>query len=389
VRTIRRLWDYRDLILALGLGVLFLLEVRLVESPIEDLPFVAGELGVTLSFVAGLALIGSIALRRWAPLVLLPFMTAWVLLSGSPLEGWTTPLVALVVAAYSLGSLTRRRSAVVSGIWVAALIATVIVLHPDVAQDPGDFVVATLTLAGPWLGGYAIRKREDRELALERRAIKLERIRDQETRAAVAEERARIARELHDVVAHAISVIVLQARGGRRALASDPDATRDALDAIETTGTEALADMRRLLGVFRTDGDGLELAPRPSLRHIEALVAQVRDAGLPIELSVEGEPVDLPAGVDVSAYRILQEALTNALRHAGPTTARVVIRYDNGALDLEVMDSGRGTQRSAEYGHGLAGMRERVALFGGSLDAGPRPEGGFAVRARLPLGETT
>jgi signal transduction histidine kinase len=388
VGILRSLWPHRDVILPLALAVSYLIEVQLVESPVDDLPTVTGELGLRLSFLSGLLLIGSLLVRRRTPMLLLLPMTAWVVLSGSPLESWTAPFVALVVAAYTLGSKTRGNAAVVSGVWLAALIAAVIALHPDVANDIGDLVVAALTLAGPWLGGVTIRKREDREAALERRAAKLERIRAHETQAAVAEERARIARELHDIVAHAISVVVLQARGGRRALAADPSATRDALHAIEATGTEALADMRRLLGVYRTDGDRLELAPWPSLRHVDTLVAQVRDAGLPIELSVEGDPIDLPAGIDVSAYRILQEALTNALRHAGPATARVVVRYGTSSLDLEVADTGAGSRTLTEPGQGLAGMRERVALFGGSIDAGPRPEGGFVVRARLPVGES-
>jgi len=317
---------------------------------------------------------------------LLPPAFAWEVLSGSPLEGWTTPVVALVVATYTLGSATRGILARVAGVGVAVLVVTVVVRHPDSIREAGDLVVAGLILGGPWLAGLAIRKRQDRETALERRALKLERLRDRETQIAVANERARIARELHDMVAHAISVIVLQARGGRRSLAADPGATKDALDAIETTGAEALAEMRRLLGVFRAEGDAAELAPRPSLKHLESLIGQVRDAGLPIEVVVEGSAIELPPGLDASAYRILQEALTNALRHAGPASVRVVVRYGPGTLDLEVIDTGIGARLGAD-GHGLAGMRERVALFGGRLDVGPGAEGGFAVRAHLPLGE--
>jgi signal transduction histidine kinase len=202
---------------------------------------------------------------------------------------------------------------------------------------------------------------------------------------AVAEERLRIARELHDVVAHAISVIVLQARGGRRSLAMDPDETRQTLDTIEATGSEALAEMRRLLGMLRRDDEEIALAPQPSLRHLDSLASQVREAGLPVEVSIEGEPVELSPGVDVSAYRIVQEALTNALKHAGPATARVIVRYGDHDLELEIADTGVGANAGGEEGHGLAGMRERVSLYGGNIDSGPRDGGGFAVKARLPL----
>ncbi|MGH2968311.1 MAG: sensor histidine kinase, partial [Solirubrobacteraceae bacterium] len=204
-------------------------------------------------------------------------------------------------------------------------------------------------------------------------------------REAVVEERARIARELHDVVAHAISVIVLQARGGRRMLAEDPDDTRRALDAIEHAGAQALAEMRRLLGMLRQADDELALAPRPSLTRIDELVAQLAATGLPVAVTVEGEPLELPPGIDVSAYRIVQEALTNALKHAGPARAHVTLRYTPDELELVIVDDGAGTGNGGGSGHGLAGLRERVAVYGGELESGRRAEGGYALRARLPL----
>jgi signal transduction histidine kinase len=240
-------------------------------------------------------------------------------------------------------------------------------------------------LGGAWLAGRAMCYRRTREHVLELLTVDLEREREEKARAAVAEERVRIARELHDIVAHAISVIVLQARGGRRSLATDPGETREALDMIEATGSEALAEMRRLLGMLRRDDEEIVLAPQPSLRYVDALAAQVREAGLPVDFSVEGEPTELPPGVDLSAYRIVQEALTNALKHAGPATARVVVRYRENDLELEIADTGLGAGASDEDGHGLAGMRERVSLYGGKIETGPRDGGGFAVRARLPL----
>ena len=177
-------------------------------------------------------------------------------------------------------------------------------------------------------------------------------------------------------------MIVLQARGARHAEEVERD---EALTAIESTAATALTEMRRLLHMLRADDEAMALAPQPSLHQLDHLVAQVRDAGLPVEVRVEGERRDLPPGVDVSAYRIVQEALTNALKHAGPARARVSIRYGDDALELEIEDSGAGTSNGAGGGHGLAGMRERVAVFGGRLDTGPRAGGGYAVRARLPL----
>ena len=203
--------------------------------------------------------------------------------------------------------------------------------------------------------------------------------------AAIVEERARIARELHDVVAHSISVMVLQARGGRRVLESDPADAHDAFAVIESTGQQALDEMRRLVGMLRSGDESLPLAPQPSLKELDTLVEQVRAAGLPVDLAVEGEPRDLPPGVDLSAFRIVQEALTNALRHAGPARARVVLRYGADELELEISDDGPGTGDESGSGYGLVGMRERVSVYGGELQAGRQPEGGYALRVRLPL----
>src|SRR5207249_2705156 len=183
------------------------------------------------------------------------------------------------------------------------------------------------------------------------------------------EERAGIARELHDIVAHSVSVMVVQAGAERRVLDQRQASTREVLLSIEQTGRQALAEMRRLLGMLRKDDEELALAPQPSMAHMELLVEQIRDAGMPVELRVEGEPVPLPPGVDLSAYRIVQEALTNALKHAGPARATVTVRYEEHELKLEIADSGRGHADGSGGGHGLIGMRERVALYGGEMDA--------------------
>jgi signal transduction histidine kinase len=201
----------------------------------------------------------------------------------------------------------------------------------------------------------------------------------------VAEERGRIARELHDVVAHSVSVMVVQAQAGPRLL-GEPEQARGAFRSIEASGREALVELRRLLGILRTGDEHLAIGPQPGLGSLQSLVEQMREAGLPVELRVEGEPLQLPPGVDLSAYRIVQEALTNTLKHAGQAEAEVVVRYGASELELEVVDNGSGGAASVNGpGHGLIGMRERVALYGGELVTGTRNSGGYAVRARLPL----
>jgi signal transduction histidine kinase len=219
----------------------------------------------------------------------------------------------------------------------------------------------------------------------ERRAQLAERERDLAAREAVVEERARIARELHDVIAHNVSMIVLQAGAERRVLPAESDATREVLRTIEQIGRGALTEMRRLVGMLRSDRDD-PLAPQPALGDVPTLVSQLREAGLPVELQIEGECRALPVGIELSAYRIVQEALTNALKHAGDARASVLIRYGPETLELEIADDGPGAPAGNDGGgHGLVGMRERVTLYGGRFDASQGPAGGFVVRARLPI----
>jgi len=331
-----------------------------------------------LALVAAVILAVSLAWRRRAPLVVLGLaILAAAVAPTAPVDGPVAVILAMVVATYSVGAHTTGRDAVVGMIGVGLLIVVAVAkdLGPD--AELSDVAVPTLIVGMPWLAGVSVRSRQEREAAVERGRL------DQAS-AAVAEERARIARELHDAVAHAIGIIVLQARGARRTLDSDPASARAAIDAIEVTASDALGEMRGFVGLLRDEGAGVDLSPPPSLRHIESLVAGVREAGLPVDLSIEGIPVDLPAGLDASAYRIVQEALTNALSHSGPATATVVIRYDTDRLELEIGDTGVGSRRQAE-GHGLLGMRERVSLHDGSLEMGPRAGGGFVVRATLPI----
>jgi signal transduction histidine kinase len=227
--------------------------------------------------------------------------------------------------------------------------------------------------------------------SLRARTAEIEQEREERLRIAAAEERSRIARELHDVVAHSVSVMVVQSQAAQRVLVDDVDATRDALRSIETTGRQALTELRRLLGLLREAEGGPSLAPQPSLQYLDELLAQIRDAGLPVELTVEGTPTALPQGVDLSAYRIVQEGLTNTLKHAEADRVSVLVRYAPAVLEIEISDDGRGASQATGngVGHGLVGMRERVALYGGELCAGTGDDGGYVLRARLPLGSSS
>ena len=367
---------YGDWALALSLAALFQLEVWTVDPshPPGDVgtAFSSGERAVAAA--GGLVFTLSLAWRRRAPLVVLAVAIVTMLLANlvSALDAPATPAIALVVAVYSVGAHTAGLRASIGALGVAGVIGVIAARQLSLA----DVLFIAMIVGGAWLAGRAIRHRRLRETQLEREKAEAE--------AAIAEERTRIARELHDVVAHAISVIVLQARGGRKLLDAEPEEARQALDAIERTASQALGEMRRLLGLLRESDAELALAPQPTLSRLEDLVGQVREAGLPVEVAVEGEPRELPPGVDLSAYRIVQEALTNALKHAGPATARVTVRYGDGELDLEISDDGVGAGNGGGAGQGLAGIRERVAVFGGDVETGQRPEGGYAVRARLP-----
>jgi signal transduction histidine kinase len=249
-------------------------------------------------------------------------------------------------------------------------------------------VFIPLVFGVSWLAGFALRERAEQAEAAEMRATQAERAREAAARIAVAEERARIARELHDIVAHAVSVMVLQTGAVRHKLPAGLDEDREALRGVEQTGRMALAEMRRLLGAMRREGDGVALTPQPGLDNVDRLVEEVGRAGLPVTLHVDGDPLSLPRALDLSAYRIVQEGLTNALKHAGAGHADVTVRYGRDELQIEVRDDGAGQRANDGLGHGLVGIRERVTIFGGEMSAGTAPEGGFVLTARLPLGET-
>ena len=218
------------------------------------------------------------------------------------------------------------------------------------------------------------------------RAERLERDREQQEAAALARERARIARELHDVIAHSVSVMVIQAGAAEQLLTSNPPQARESLQSVQELGRSTVDELRRMLGILREDRHEVQLQPQPGMAGLPGLIRQLREAGLPVELRVEGDEVALPPGIDLSAFRIVQEALTNTLKHAQPARACVVVRYSTGVLNLEIVDDGAPrTHGGDRHGHGLVGMRERTALYGGVFVAGPRPGGGYAVHARIPF----
>ena len=260
-----------------------------------------------------------------------------------------------------------------------------IIIYNRPGSPSSEIVFLPLLFGICWLGGFVLRQRAEQAEAAEVRAAQAERERETAARIAVAEERARIARELHDIVAHAVSVMVLQVGAVRHKL---PDALaddREALKGVEQAGRTALAEMRRLLAAMRADGDDVELAPQPGLDRLDSLLEDVGHAGLPVRLHLDGDPFPLPRAIDLSAYRIVQEGLTNALKHARASHADVTVRYRADGVQLEVRDDGAGAATSDGLGHGLVGVRERVKIYGGEMTAGPAPEGGFVLSARLPL----
>ena len=296
-----------------------------------------------------------------------------------------------LVALYSASAWGSRRVSLFSAAITAVALGSILALNADGSWSWVDVVANYALFTTGWVLGDNVRQRRERLRSLEERAVLAELSREEEARKAVAAERTRIARELHDVVAHSVSVMVVQAGAARRVLDKNPAQAAEAMASIEAVGRQSLNEMRRLLGVLRRDDDrSFGRVPQPSVEHIDVLVEQTREAGLPVELEIEGEPRPLSPGVDLSAYRIVQEALTNTLKHGGPDVhAHVRLCYGGDAVELVVTDDGRGTvdgtQREDGGGHGLVGMQERVKLFGGDLHVGNRPGGGFLVKATLPL----
>jgi signal transduction histidine kinase len=381
VHVRRLVTEYGDYLLAGVIGAVFIGEETLSQEITKHRPW---------AVLVALAFAAALAARRRLPAVLLLAGAAVIGLNHTVLHGVGEGgafLFGFIIGIYSAGRYARGPV-----FWVCAVM--VLGAIPLAAFDPhqppgfGDFAFFTIYFTGPFVTGRLVRHRTERERHWENQAAAAQADREEQARAAVIAERARIARELHDVVSHAISVVVLQARGGRRVLDATPADAREAFDVIEHAGEQALIEMRRLLTMLRQTDEDPTLTPQPGLRLIDELAAQLTSTGLPVDVCVEGQPVEVPPGIDVSAYRIIQEALTNTLKHAGPAHARVVVRYRPDELELEVVDDGSGNGTGGGSGQGLAGIRERVGIYGGELHAGRRPEGGYLVKARLPLTAT-
>ena len=370
--------DVADAVLA---GVLAIVGVAEILAGQVSGPRVAA---VPLALLMTLPL----AVRRRYPLALTAAVSASYLLNraaGVDMYSYWASIVAALVTAYTTAAHSRPRLAAVA---LPCLYAAVVVA----ALGPSGMLWGGILIGGAALAGFALRDRRRHAGQLADLARQLELARDENARTAVASERARIARELHDVVAHSVSVMVVQAGAAEEVLGTHPDKAREPLRSVQDMGRQALVELRGLLGMLRTDDSEAALAPQPGLDQVDALAAQVREAGLAVELRVDGARDGIPAGVDLAAYRIVQEALTNVLKHATASQAAVRIGYRPDVIELEILDDGHGPLRpghdGAGPGQGLIGMRERAFLYGGEVEARPRAEGGFAVRARLPVRST-
>lgn len=348
--------------------------------------------------VAVLGALVALGAARWYPLqaafaTLGIFLLGALVTPGSLYEVSTGGAVALV-ACCVFGSLREQRDRLIGLAGALAVLYVVVLRAPeelvnaDSSSRVADMVANTILFTVGWGATWAVASRVRTTRELRAQTARLEAERDAVAQEAVAEERARIARELHDVVAHSVSVMTVQAGGVRRLLTPDQTREREALAAIEETGRRALTEMRRMVSVMRSDHEAAALEPQPGIAMLARLVQEVREAGLAVTLNLDGELPPLPPGVDLSVYRIVQEGLTNVLKHAGPAHAWVTVQVGEGAVELVVEDDGSGTGRANGAGHGLIGMRERVAVYGGDLETGPREGGGFRIRARLPVDGT-
>jgi signal transduction histidine kinase len=390
----RRAWLGAHPLVADALASAFLTAVFFFTTAFQHSYGLPGRRPDLAGVVLACVIVMSLTLRRRAPVAVLGFVLAGgvtlAVLGYTPLAG---PVLACLIAVYSVAS---HRGLGVSLPFGAIGLVVYLGLMSAQGYRFWQALSNAVVFVGVWWVGRSLRLRRAYLDELEARARRLERAREADSRAARAEERSRIARELHDVVAHHVSVMTVQAGAARRILHRDPEAVQDALSTIEQMGRTALGEMRRLVGVLRTEAEPArsELSPQPGVNDVSGLVDQLRETGLQVQLWIEGESRSLSPGVDLAAFRLVQEALTNTLKHAGPQArAWVRIQYADRQLEIEVEDDGRGLVAGLARpggsgngnGHGLMGMRERVALYGGDLRIGPRSGGGFEVRARFPL----
>ena len=379
-QAVRR-WEFDVLIVVLAVAAVLEVAIRRDNA---DAPQTTLWFGIPAAAVIVLWLLARRRFPFGAPAAFWLLAAAASFVDGRLIPFPAGLYLAGMLAAFLLGNL---RDAILARVGLAVILgsmATIIFNRPG--HSPGELVFIPLLFGIAWLAGFALNARAEQADAAEARAAQAERERETAARIAVAEERARIARELHDIVAHAVSVMVLQVGAVRHKLPDELADESGALRGVEQAGRTALAEMRRLLSAMRRDGDDLELAPQPGLGGVGALVAEIGRAGLPVTLHVEGEAAPLPRAIDLSAYRIVQEGLTNALKHARAHRAEVTLRYAPDELQIEVRDDGTGGGASNGPGYGLVGVGERVKIYGGTMTAGAAPDGGFVLGARLPLG---
>jgi signal transduction histidine kinase len=376
----RRDRDWRLLDRLFALALILGTQVELLLKP-----HITGPRGLNMLLYGAASL--TLFVRRERPLLVMAAVAVAGTVGEALLEGppdLTFVILLLLTGAYSVGAHARQRIALIGlGLGVGVVIVVSAIKGDNDVIFPVVFFVFV-----PWLVGRTLRHQSALSRELAEKADRAQHARDEEERHAVAAERGRIARELHDVLAHNLSVMVVQAGAARRIVERDPDTAADAADLIRTTGRDALAELRSLLGPVHRD-EGEPLGGVPSLAQVGRLVRRAREAGLTVRLKVEGEAVALPTGIDLTAYRVVQEALTNTLKHAGEARAEVTVRYEPSGVVVEVEDDGVGPDGNGQLadvggGHGLVGMRERVGVYGGKLQTGRRRGGGFAVRARLP-----
>ena len=367
-----------DRLLAVVVGLAGVFEAAIVAE--------AGRRPVAMLAMGGMA--ATLAFRRQAPLravVVFFALAVPLILAVDESESFSSPFMMVLIWGYSLGTLADLRAALrgLLTVWVGVCAVSFAFDNAVVS----DYVFPMGFAAAAWGAGRTFRHRARLLAELHEAAVRAEEEREAQAARAVADERRRIAREMHDVVAHSVSVMVVQAGGARRILERDPERAAEAARLIERTGRGALLEMRRLLGVFGTADEPAAMAPQPTLDGLASLVERARVAGLPVTFAVEGERRPLPAGAEAAVFRVVQEALTNTLKHAGPAPTEVVLRWADEALEVVVADRGATAARPSlpSGGHGIVGMRERMKVYGGSLSADPRPDGGFVVRARLPL----
>jgi signal transduction histidine kinase len=360
-----------DIVLAAAFVALTIAEAVSVDDPTQ----------ATKLWLLSLPALATLAVRRQYPIVVAVLVTNvnWFVNT----ENEFTTLLSLVLVSFTVGYEARPPR---SYLGLAVVLIPFLINLVGRGIVPSDVAAAIVFLVGPWAVGAQSRQRADRAEAAETRATQLEREQELQAALVAADERTRIARELHDIVSHSISVVTIQVQAVRRRLGPENAAEAADLAQVEATARQALSEMRRLFGVLRAEGEEAALEPQPGLSQLDALVDRARAGGLDVRLVVEGEPRPLPPGIDLAAYRIAQEGLTNALRHSGASEVTVGVRHEPDSLQVQVRDNGRGLQRTKNPGHGLVGVRERVALYDGTVELANGPDGGVCLTATLPTG---